>query len=91
MMADSPTDVQQDTPELSPDAATEWRRARFEELGFNAEEAVGLSKAKQVEYTGAGTEKDPRKEWQQPLSWQKVDKALKNGCTREMALQIFLA
>lgn len=91
MMSNPDVELEQDTLELHPDAAREWRKARYEELGFNADEAGALAIATQAEYTGKGTEKDPRKEWRQPLSWQKVDKALKNGCTREMALQIFLA
>lgn len=76
--------------EGSPDEAQEWRRARFEELGFTGPEALALANAKQVEYTGKGTDKEPRKEWHQPLSWKKVQKTLESGCSREMALQIFI-
>lgn len=91
MMSNPDVELGQDTLELHPDAAREWRKARYEELGFDAAEATALSIATQAEYTGKGTDEDPKKEWHQPLSWQKVDKALKNGCTREMALRIFLA
>jgi hypothetical protein len=89
MMADS-TPVEQDVLEQSPDAAREWRVARFSELGFAIYEAEALANAKQAEYTGKGTDKDPRKEWNQPLDWKKVKAALDAGCDPTIALDIFL-
>jgi hypothetical protein len=42
-----------------------------------------------IEYTGGKTSNDKKVEWQIPLSWQKVQKALDGGCTHEMAIEIF--
>lgn len=68
----------------------EWRKARYEEMGFTTGESQALANAKVVEYTGKGTDKDPKKEWPHPLHWEKVKAALDAGCTKEMALQIFV-
>jgi hypothetical protein len=89
MMADS-TPVEQGVLEQSPDAAREWRVARFGEMGFTVQESEALADAKQVEYTGLGTEENPRKAWTQPLSWLRVKAALDAGCDSTMALDIFL-
>jgi hypothetical protein len=67
----------------------EWRKARYEEMGFNCQQAAKLADSKQVEYTGGKTSNDKKVEWQIPLSWQKVQKALDGGCTHEMAIEIF--
>jgi hypothetical protein len=89
MMADS-APVEQDVLEKNPDAAREWRVARFSELGFAMQESEALADAKQIEYTGAGTEANPRKEWSQPLDWKKVKSALDAGCDETTAWDIFL-
>lgn len=88
-MADS-SPVEQEALTKNPDAAREWRVAQYQELGFSAQESEALADAKQYEYTGAGTEKNPKKEWSQPLDWKKVKGALDAGCSQTMALDIFL-
>ncbi len=84
----STSDVQQGTAETESEAY-KWRVAQYEELGFSESESVALAKSTQAEYTGAGTEKSPKKEWHQPLDWKKVKRALDGGCSKELALQIF--
>lgn len=90
MMAKTPQEVEHSTLSESPDAAREWRVARYEEMGFSASESQALANAKQSEYTGKGTEKDPKKEWRQPLDWKRVKAALDAGCDPTTALDIFL-
>lgn len=90
-MTNPPSSTEQDTLALHPDAALEWRRSQYEEMGFEAHEAMSLAKSTQVEWTGAGTEKDPKKQWNPPLDWKKVKKALDAGCTPAQALEIFIS
>lgn len=90
-MSNPDVEVEQDTLELHTDAALEWRRAQYEEMGFSAQEALVLARSTQVEWTGAGTEKDPKKQWNPPLDWKKVKKALDAGCTPAQALEIFVS
>ena len=70
--------------------AFEWRRERYEEMGFGESEAIALANSTQASYTG-GKDKNSRKiEWNLPLDWQKVKKALDAGCSKAQALEIFL-
>ena len=55
----------------------------FEALGFSKEEAEQLSAARYTTYIG-------EKGYDFPLSWHKVKKALDAGCSKEIALQIFI-
>lgn len=72
----------------------DWRCERFEELGFSKNEARALANSKQIEYTGGKVDtkghKSEKVEWTTPLNWIKVQTALKNGCTPELALEIFV-
>ena len=90
MMAKSPQELEQDQLSTNPDAAREWRVARYEEMGFSDSESQALANAKQIEYTGSGTKANPKKEWSQPLDWKKVKAALDAGCDQTTALDIFL-
>ena len=55
----------------------------FEALGFSKEEAKQLSEAKFIDRIGDKT-------YSFPLSWHKVKKALDAGCSKELALKIFI-
>jgi hypothetical protein len=72
------------------DVTFAWRKARFEELGFSEGEANALAQSKEVSYTGGRNKNERKLEWETPLHFEKVKKALDNGCTHYQALQIFV-
>lgn len=72
------------------DETFEWRRARYEEMGFGGSESIALAKSQQTAYTGGKDQNTRKVEWKVPLSWMKVQKALESGCTHKLALEIFL-
>lgn len=78
------------TQVTSENVSFEWRRARYEEMGFNESESVALANSKQTEYTGGKDKNSKRLEWTVPLSWAKVQTALDNGCSQALALEIFV-
>lgn len=70
--------------------AFEWRRERYEEMGFNEPEAIALASSTVTETTGGKDKNSKKLTWQTPLHWGKVKKALDGGCTHGQALEIFL-
>lgn len=68
----------------------EWRRQQYERMGFNGPEAIALANSIQINYTGGKTKNEKKLEWKTPLSWQKVEKALNDGCDKTTALDIFV-
>jgi hypothetical protein len=86
MMSASQPEVQEPL-ELHPDAAREWRKAQYEEMGFSESEALALAKAVMIDVTGDNKNK---LEWKLPLDWKTVKKALSAGCDHKTALEIFL-
>jgi hypothetical protein len=93
MMANTPSsNVEHDpvgTQKTGGNEAFEWRRERYEEMGFSGPEAIALASSTEVAFTG-GKDNTKRLEWRTPLSWQKVKTALDNGCSKTQALEIFL-
>lgn len=60
---------------------------RYLELGFTNYQAELLANARQVEW--AKDSKGVSKRWANPLNWHRVAKTLQDGCSHELAVQIF--
>jgi hypothetical protein len=67
-----------------------WRCERYEELGFNAAQAVSLANSKVTSTTGGKDKSTKKVTWQTPLHWNKVKEALDKGCSHDLAIQIFV-
>lgn len=73
----------------SEGVAFEWRRERYEELGFNSNEAIALASSKSLSTTG-GKDNAKKLTWSVPLHWGRVKKALDAGATHTQVLEIFV-
>jgi hypothetical protein len=70
--------------------AFEWRRERYEEMGFNEAQAVSLAGSTETSTTGGKDKNSKKLTWHTPLHWSKVKEALDQGCTHDLAIQIFV-
>lgn len=71
------------TTAVDKDNLQDHRVYSFEALGFSKEESEQLAASKSVDRIGD-------KLYSFPLSWHKVKKALDAGCSKELALKIFV-
>lgn len=69
------------------DIPHQHRFDRYVELGFTEYQAELLAQARTVEW--AKDNKGVSRKWTQPLNWQRVAKALDQGCSHELAVEVF--
>ena len=77
------------TQTTSSNVSFEWRRERYEEMGFNEPQAIALANAKEIGKTGGKDKNSKVLTWETPLHWSKVKAALDKGCSHDLAVQIF--